>query len=37
MAHVLAAIHQYPQVLFSKAVLSPFIHQLVLIVGVAST
>ena len=37
LAHVQIAIHQYPQVLFSRAVLNPYIPQLVLIVGVAMT
>jgi len=31
------AIHQYPQVFFSRVALSPFIPQLVLVIGVAST
>ena len=37
LAHVQFAIHQYSQVFFSRAVLSPFILQLVFVVGVAST
>ena len=32
-----AAIHQYPQVLSDRAVLHPYIPQLVLIAGVATT
>ena len=35
--HVELAIHQYPQVLFSRAVLPPYIPQLVLIARVATT
>ena len=35
LAYVQLSIHQYPQVLFVRAVLSPYILQLVLIVGVA--
>ena len=37
LAHVQFAIHQYPQVLFSRAVLDPFILQLVLTLEVAVT
>ena len=37
LAHVQLAIYQYPQVLFSRAALNPYIPQLVLIVGVATT
>ena len=37
LAHVQLAIHQYPQILFSRAVLYPYIPQFVLIVGVATT
>ena len=33
LAHVQPAIHQYPQVFFSKAVLNPFIPLLELVVG----
>ena len=36
LAQIQLHIHQYPQVLFGRAVLSPVIPQLVLIVGVAS-
>jgi len=32
-----AAIHQYPQVLFGRAVLYPYMSQLVLIAGLAMT
>ena len=37
LAHVHLAIHQYLQVLFGRAALNPFLSQLVLLVGVAST
>ena len=37
LAHVQFAIHKYSQVLFSRAVLNPFILQLVLIVGFATS
>ena len=37
LSHVRLPIHQYLQVLFSRAVLYYFIPQLVLIVGVAMT
>ena len=37
LAHVQLPIHQYPQVLFSRAVLNPFILQFVLLMGVASS
>ena len=37
LAHVWLAIHQYPQVLFRRAVLYPYIPQLLLIAGVATT
>ena len=33
LAHVQLPIHQYPQVLFGRAVLHPFILKLVLMVG----
>ena len=36
LAYVQLPIHQYPQVLFSRAALNPFIPQLVLVMGVAS-
>ena len=36
-AHVQLFIHQHPQVLLSRAALSPFIHQPVLVAGVAPT
>lgn len=32
-----AAIHQYPQVLFGRAVLHPSVPELVLIAGIATT
>ena len=35
LAHVQLPIHQYPQVLFGKVVLYPYIPQLVLLVRVA--
>jgi len=37
LVHVQLAIHQYPQVLFDRAVLHPYILQLVLVVEVAMT
>jgi len=37
LAHVQLPIHQYPQVLFVRAVLYPYIPKLVLIVWVATT
>ena len=37
LAHIQLTIHQYPQVLLGRAVLHPFILQLVLIVGAAVT
>lgn len=37
LAHILLPTCQYPQVLFSRSVLSPYILQLVLRVGVALT
>ena len=37
LAHIQLPIHQYPQVSFSRAALDPFIPQLVLAIGVAST
>jgi len=37
MAYALLAIHQYPQVLFDRAVLHLYLPQLVLVVGIAST
>ena len=36
LAHIQLAIYQYPQVLFGRPMHSPFISQLVLVVGVAS-
>ena len=36
LAHVQLAIHEYPQVLFSRAVHFPYIPQLVLLVGAAT-
>ena len=37
LAHIQLAIHQYPQDIFSRAVLYPFIPQFTLIEGVATT
>ena len=37
LAHALFSIHQYPQVFFSRAVFSPFIPQLVLVVDVVTS
>ena len=37
LALVLLTIHKYPQLLYSRAVLNPFIPQLVLIAEVALT
>jgi len=37
LAHIQLPIHQYPQVIFVRAVLNSFIPQLVLIVGAAVT
>ena len=37
LVHVQLPIHQYPQVLFCRTVLHPYIPQLVLIVRVAAT
>ena len=37
LAHVQLAIHQYPQIRFSRAVLNPFIPQFMSIMGVATT
>jgi len=37
LAHVQLLIHQYPQVLLSRAALNPFITQFVLVVRVTST
>ena len=37
LAHVQLAIHQYSQVIFSRAVIHPFILQLALVTGVATT
>ena len=37
LAYVQPLIHQYPQVFFSRAALSPFIPQLILLVDVALT
>ena len=37
LAHVQLPIHQYPQVVFCKAALNPFIPQLVLVVDVTSS
>ena len=35
LAHILFPIHQYPQMLFSRAMLYPYVPQIVLVVGVA--
>ena len=37
LAHILLPTHQYPQVFFGRAVLSPVVLQLVLIMGIAAT
>lgn len=37
LTHVQLPIHQHPQVFFCRAAFNPFISQLVLVMGIAST